>query len=145
MRLEDLKARLDELRRKRAGKPTSLQSIIYRQTRCPFSHIYIPDPLMDLPDLGEVKLFLRLDKTNELPFVVDEWDCDNFSAILRTKAMLYSRLIKKKWAFGECESDKYGGHRFNIVTVKPYAFAYFIEPQTDEFFTQPGKFKFVLF
>jgi hypothetical protein len=99
---------------------------------------------MDLPTLGEVKAFLELDKTDELPFVVDKWDCDNFAALLRTKAMLYSKSLKKNWAFGECESNKYGGHRFNIVTVKPNAVAYFIEPQDDTFFTKTGKFKFIL-
>lgn len=145
MSLEDLKRKLEDMRRGRAGTHTSLEFAIYKQTRCPMSRIYVPDPLMDLPVLEDVRIFLKLDKTNELPFVVDKWDCDNYAALLRTKAMLYSKSIKKNWAFGECESDKYGGHRFNIVTVKPNAFAYFIEPQTDRFFTKTGKFNFILF
>lgn len=143
MSLEDLRARLDDLRRKRAGQPQSLQSLLYKATRCPRSHIHVPDPLMDLPSLEDVKLFLKLDKTNELPFITDKWDCDNYAATLRTKAMLYSKSIKKNWAFGECESNIYGGHRFNIVTVKK-RYVYFIEPQDDSFFTKTGKFKFIV-
>jgi len=98
---------------------------------------------MDLPDVEEVELFLELDKTDELPFEVDEWDCDNYAALLRTKAMLYSRLKKKNWAFGECESNKYGGHRFNIFVAKDWR-VYFVEPQEDTFFTKTGRFKFIL-
>ena len=143
MSLEDLKRKLEQMRRGRAGAPTSLESIIYKQTRCPYSKIFVPDPLMDLPDLAEVELFLELDKTDQLPFVADKWDCDNYAAVLRTKAMLYSKSIKKNWAFGECESDRYGGHRFNIVVVKPRR-VLFIEPQDDSFFTKTGKFKFIL-
>ena len=145
MSLEDLRARLEEMRRKRAGAPTSLQSRIYRQTRCPHSHIYVPDPLMDLPSLEEVKLFLKLDKTDELPYIKDKFDCDNFSGALRGKAILYAQSKGENWAFAECESNKYGGHRFNLVAVKPDAIVYYVEPQSDTFFTQPGWFKFIVF
>lgn len=143
MSLEDLRARLEELRRKRAGQPASLQSLLYKATRCPRSHIYIADPLFNLPNLEEVNLFLRLDKTNELPFETDKWDCDNYALLLHTKAMLYSHSKGENWAFGHCESNKYGGHQFNIVTLRPNNLVLFIEPQNDIFFTQPGKFKFI--
>jgi hypothetical protein len=99
---------------------------------------------MDLPSLEDVKLFLKLDKTDELPYIKDRFDCDNFSGVLRGKALLYGLSKGGNWAFGECESNKYGGHRFNLVVVKPNAKVYFIEPQTDTFFTQPGKFKFIV-
>ena len=143
MSLEDLRARLDELRRKRAGQPASLQSLLYKATRCPRSHIYVPDPLMDLPSLEDVKLFLKLDKTDELPFIKDKFDCDNYSGILRGKCLLYAQTRGENWAFGECETNKYGGHRFNLVVVKG-GHVYFIEPQNDGFFTNPGKFKFIV-
>jgi hypothetical protein len=145
MSLEYLRRRLEEFKRKRTGNPTNLQYLVHRQTLCPMAHIYVPDPLMDLPALEEVKTFLKLDKTNELPFETDRWDCDNYAAVLRTKAMLYSKSIGKNWAFGECESNKYGDHRFNLVAVEPSAYVYYIEPQNDVIFTQPGQFKFILF
>ena len=144
MSLEDLKRKLEEMRRGRAGAPTSLESVIYKQTRCPHSKIFVPDPLMDLPDLEEVGLFLKLDKTNELPFIVDKWDCDNYAGVLYGKFLIYALTKGKNWGFGICESDRYGGHRFNIVVVKPRR-VLFIEPQDDSFFTCPGRFKFILF
>lgn len=143
MSLEDLRRRLEDMRRGRAGAPTSLESILYRWTRCNRSHIYIPDPLMDLPELKEVKIFLELDKTNELPFETDKWDCDNYSALLRVKAMLYSHSKGENWAFGDAESNKYGGHRFNLFVAKGWQ-VYYVEPQDDTLFTKPGKFKFIL-
>jgi hypothetical protein len=97
MSLEDLRKRLEDLRRKRAGQPQSLESLL----------------------------------------------CDNFAGALRGKAILYAQTKKESWAFGECESDKYGGHRFNIVTVKG-KHTLFIEPQEDRFFTKTGKFKFIV-
>jgi hypothetical protein len=129
------------LRKKRQPR---LETIIRRQTRCPRSRIFVPDPLMDLPSLDEVKLFLDLDKTDELPYIKDKFDCDNFSGVLRGKALLYGQSRGENWAFGDCESNKYGGHRFNLVVVKPNAMVYYIEPQTDTFFTQPGRFKFIV-
>jgi len=98
---------------------------------------------MDLPSLDDVKLFLELDKTNELPFIKEKFDCDNFSGVLRGKALLYGQARGENWAFGDCESKKYGGHRFNLVVVNP-DIVYFIEPKNDTFFTQPGRFKFIL-
>jgi hypothetical protein len=145
MSLEDLRARLEERIRARAGVPASLQSQVYKQTRCPHSHIHVPDPLMDLPSLEDVKRFLKLDKTDELPYIKDKFDCDNYSGVLRGKALLYAQSKGENWAFAECESNKYGGHRFNLVAVKPNATVYFIEPQDDSFFTQPGRFKFIVF
>ena len=142
MSLEDLKKRLEELRRKRAGQPASLESLLYKATKCHISHIHVPDPLMDLPRLEDVKLFLELDKTDQLPFIEDNFDCDNFAGVLYGKALLYAQTKGKNWAFGICESDKFGGHRFNIVVVKPVR-VFFIEPQSDFFFTQPGRFKFI--
>lgn len=143
MSLEDLRKRLDDLRRKRAGQPASLESLLYKATRCPRSHIHVPDPLMTLPDLEEVKLFLELDKTDELPFIKDKFDCDNSSLLLHSNAMLYSHSKGENWAFGNCESDLHSGHRFNIVSVKK-GYVYFIEPQDDSFFTKTGKFKFIV-
>ena len=146
MGLDELIARLDELKRKRAGRPPSLKFLVYKATKCPMSHIYIPDPNMDYPDINKVREFLVLDKTDQLPYIEHKWDCDNTAAVLRAKAMLYSRSIGENWAFAECESNIYGGHRFNLVVVKP-AQALYIEPQTDQFFDHPKryKFKFVLF
>ena len=144
MSLEDLRARLEELRRNRAGQPHSLQSVLCKQTRCHYSHIYVPDPLFDLPSLADVKLFLELDKTDKLPFIEHKFDCDNFAGALRGRAILYAQTLGKNWPFGECESNKYGGHRFNLVSVKPNAYAFFIEPQDDTFFTKTGKFKFIV-
>ena len=143
MSLEDLRKRLEDLRRKRIGQPQSLESLLYKATRCPRSHIHVPDPLMTLPRLEEVTLFLELDKTDQLPFIPDKFDCDNFAGALRGKAILYAQTKKESWAFGECESNKYGGHRFNIVTVKG-GHTLFIEPQDDSFFTKTGKFKFIV-
>ena len=133
---------MQTLRKKR--QPT-LKNIVRNQTRCPRSRIYVPDPLMDLPSLEDVKLFLELDRTDELPYIKDNFDCDNFSGVLRGKALLYGLSIGENWAFADCESNKYGGHRFNLVAVKPDARVYYIEPQSDAFFTQPGRFKFIVF
>jgi hypothetical protein len=98
---------------------------------------------MDFPPLEEVKLFLKLDKTDELPFIEHRWDCDNFAGALYGRAQLYSLSLGKNWAFGICESDKFSGHRFNAVVVKPMRVMW-IEPQDDSFFTETGKFKFIL-
>lgn len=142
MSLQDLRERL-LLRRERKGAPVSLQSLLYKATRCRRSHIHIPDPLMSFPSLEEVKTFLKLDKTDQLPFIDHKWDCDNYSALLRSKAMLYSLSKGENWAFGECETNKYAGHRFNLVVVKG-GHIYYVEPQSDAFFTNPGKFKFIV-
>jgi len=99
---------------------------------------------MDLPRLEEVKLFLELDRTDELPYIKDKFDCDNFSGVLRGKALLYGQSKGENWAFGDCESNKYGGHRFNLVVTKPDNIVYYIEPQSDRFFTEPGRFKFIV-
>ena len=128
-------------RRKRSSR---LETIIRNQTRCSRRHIHIPDPLMDLPRLEEVKLFLELDRTDELPYIKDKFDCDNFSGVLRGKALLYGQSKGENWAFGDCESNKYGGHRFNLVVTKPDNIVYYIEPQSDRFFTEPGRFKFIV-
>ena len=143
MSLENLRKRLEDLRRKRAGQPQSLESLLYKQTHCPRSHIYIPDPLMDLPTLEECNLFLTLDKTDKLPFIKHRWDCDDFAGALYGRALLYSLSLGKNWAFGICETNKYDGHRFNIVVVKPMRVLY-VEPQSDGFFTKTGKFKFII-
>lgn len=122
-----------------------LETIVRRQTGCSRRHIHVPDPLMDLPSLEDVKLFLRLDKTDELPYMKDKFDCDNFAGVLYGKALLYGQTKGEDWAFGIGESNKYGGHRFNLVAVKPNTMVYYIEPQSDSFFTQPGRFKFITF
>ena len=134
---------LSSMLRRKKRQPT-LKTIIRDQTRCSRRHIHIPDPLMDLPSLEEVKEFLRLDRTDELPYIKDKFDCDNYSGVLRGKALLYGQARGENWAFGDCESNKYGGHRFNLVVVNPNAVVYFIEPQSDSFFTQPGRFKFIV-
>lgn len=128
----------------RKRRPPTLERIIHDQTRCSRRHIHIPDPLMDLPSVEEVKLFLKLDKTDALPYIKHNFDCDNFSGVLRGKALLYAQARSENWAFGDCESNKYGGHRFNLVVCKPNALVYYIEPKTDSFFTQPGRFKFIV-
>ena len=143
MSLEDLRRKLDELRRKRAGQPQSLESLLYKASRCSRQHIHVPDPLMDFPTLEQAKLFLKLDKTDELPFIEHRWDCDNFAGALYGRAQLYSLPLGKNWAFGICESDKYNGHRFNTIVVKPKRVLW-IEPQDDTFFTKTGRFKFII-
>jgi hypothetical protein len=98
---------------------------------------------MTLPDLEDVKTFLKLDKTNKLPFIKDKFDCDNSSLLLHSNAMLYSHSKGENWAFGNCESDLYSGHRFNIVVLKG-DYVLYVEPQEDTFFTRPGHFKFII-
>lgn len=98
---------------------------------------------MTLPDLEDVKTFLKLDKTNKLPFIKDKFDCDNSSLLLHSNAMLYGHSKGENWAFGNCESDLYGGHRFNIVVLKG-DYVLYVEPQEDTFFTRPGRFKFII-
>lgn len=142
MSLADLRERLAELRRRRAGAPKSLKIIVARQTKCPISKIYIGDRHIDLPSEEEVKEFLRKDKTNELEYA-PPFDCEDFSLRLHYMAKMYGFHEKKSnWAFGNTWSQ---GHGFNLVCVKPNARVIFIEPQSDRYTVPHSKLRFILF
>ena len=142
MSLEDLRRRLEEMRRGRAGVQKSLKSIVARQTKCVRSNIFIGDRHLDLPTEDEVKEFLKKDKTNELEYA-PPFDCEDFSLRLHYMGKMFGFHEKgANWAFANTWSQ---GHGFNLVCVKPDARVIFLEPQSDRYTVPHSKLRFIIF
>lgn len=129
MSLEDLRERLAELRRRRAGAPKSLKSVVARQTKCPMSKIYVPDKHLSLVPEEAFKAFLVTDKTNEAKYSVD-WNCDDFARNLYNNVRNWGLKEKNaNYAFALVWTQR---HALNGYAREPDGRFIFLEPQTDK-------------
>lgn len=128
MSLQDLRERLAELRRRRAGAPKSLKSIVARQTKTPMSKIYVPDKHLSLVPEEALKAFLEKDKTDKAQYSVD-WDCDDYARNLFNNVRNWGlKDMNANYAFALVWTQR---HALNGFAREPDGKFVWIEPQTD--------------
>ena len=128
MGLNELIARLEELKRKRAGEPSSLKFLVSKQTKTPMSKIHVPDKHLSLVPEEALMAFLVIDKTDEAKYSVD-WNCDDFARNLWNNV--------RNWGLKEMNAN----YAFALVWTQAHALCgyarepdgkfIFLEPQTD--------------
>lgn len=74
--------------------------------------------------ISEFMKILKEDKTNNLKYISETFDCENFAAIFKNRLALYYGIT----AVGVVLNYK-GGHAFNVVVCSDGV--YVLEPQTD--------------
>ena len=142
MSLEDLRRRLEEMRRGRAGVQKSLKSVVSRQTGTPMSKIHIPDKHLDLVPEVPLDEFLALDRTDEAKCSV-KWNCDDFARNLWNNV--------RNWGLREKNSN----YAFALVWIQNHALCGYVrepdakfvwvEPQTDKITQIHSRPIFILF
>lgn len=97
----------------------------------------LTDSTYQLPTKDEVLSAIEKTKVNEIEYVAEEWDCEDFARCFVSK--MHEQGIKSAgrvlaWS---------GNHAFNIVAVQgdPVEFV-FVEPQTDEIVVPYSKDKY---
>ena len=142
MSLADLRRRLEEMRRRRAGATKSLKVLVARQTKCAMSKIFIPDKHLDYVPESALKVFLVKDKTDRMQYSSD-WNCDDFAR------NLYNNV--RNWGLKEMNANyAYAlvwtqGHALNGYAREPDGKFIFLEPQTDRRTEIHSKPVFILF
>ena len=63
------------------------------------AEIYLPDNFCKVYDKEEVKRFLHLDETDKIPYVREEFDCDDFTAKLFEKfaGLVWTNVHALNW------------------------------------------------
>ena len=134
---------LDDLRKKIGKKKqTSLKRIVRKATGCPSRNIFIPDKHLDLVDDADAKEFLKQDFTDRETYVVERFDCDDFSRNVYNNARNYGFKVKKKnWCWAEIWIAT---HALNLYVNQDMKVV-FIECQTDEKTAIHSRARFVKF
>ena len=99
----------------------------------------LPDSAYWVTGLPDLKLILVRNWVSELQWLADEFDCDDFGAMLFTHLSYYWRLNSAWPVWGDTDR---GYHGFNVMGLWDRAegrvIVRLIEPQTDAVFTTHG-------
>lgn len=114
------------------GKVTGLEIVeVFLTLGVESGKIYLSDSEKDLTVMSELEGFLRRNKLNEVPYVAEKYDCDDFTN------RLLGDISIPGWAsipFGKAWGVLAKGlHAYNVFIVKVNndLVAYYVEPQTD--------------
>lgn len=109
----------------------SMKQLLWTKTKCPPQHIHVTDRHLDLITREELDEFLMLDKTNEIPYVGEKFDCDDYALRLWYLGKTWFRAEKNKnAAIGYVITE---GHALNICVLQgPPIKVVWVEPQTDQ-------------
>lgn len=95
----------------------------------------VPAELKQFESEEELIEWLHTDKTDELPYIRDLFECENFARTLMRHALddghYMSFQVLKNYTRPETEEFIEGPHAINSTIIGNYI--YFIDPQTDEF------------
>ena len=95
----------------------------------------VPADLKQFESEEELIEWLNTDKTDELPYIRDLFECENFARTLMRHALedghYMSFQVLKNYTRPETEEFIEGPHAINSTIIGNYI--YFIDPQTDEF------------
>jgi len=117
-----------------APAPTSMRTLIYRATGCPYAHIHVRDARLDPISRVDLNVFLEQDKTDLMRYIKESRDCDDYA--LRLQWMARDYFFKKGINVAFCMIEapiSTDMHRLNGVALKGNIFNV-IEPQTDGVF-----------
>lgn len=119
----------DLLERMGKKKQPTLRSLLRKQTGISYRNIYVSDKYIDLISDEDMDTFLKLDKSNELPWKPEIFDCDDISRVFLNSA--------KIWFYKEKNINAAVGwiwtarHAFNFYINQALKIV-FIEPSTDQ-------------
>jgi len=107
-------------------------------------HVHLSDANYDLYSKSELERFLGDDRTNGRKYVQDQFDCDNYAAVLFGNESIWQDLSagqpgrKGSSAFGILWGDikGVGAHALNFW-VAPDRTCHLVEPQNDKVFKLP--------
>jgi hypothetical protein len=92
-------------------------------------------PLRQFESEEELIKWLHIDKTDELPYIKDLFECENFSRTLMKHALedgyYMSFQVLKNYSRPKTKEFVEGPHAVNSTIIGNYI--YFIDPQNDEF------------
>jgi hypothetical protein len=99
----------------------------------------LPDSEYYLPSMEEVISVLQEDKTNDMTYTAEMFDCDDFSALVKAAFIrdAYKKRLQRTHALGIIWGNFPTPHAINWVVTSDKQF-WFIEPQKDSIF-KPGK------
>lgn len=95
--------------------------------------VYMNDSSYKCPTLEALQTFLLKDEVSDKPYVADEYDCENYSIDTLSHVLNYFGNIP----FGSAKLHNTvdgGGHRLNCAYIEGQW--YWVEPQTDEMYTE---------
>jgi hypothetical protein len=95
----------------------------------------VPAELKQFESEEELAEWLNADKTDELPYIKDLFECENFARTLMRNALgnghYISFQVLKNYTRPDTREFTEGPHAINSTIIGNYI--YFIEPQTDDF------------
>ena len=95
----------------------------------------VPAKLKQFESEEELVEWLHIDKTDELPYIKDLFECENFARTLMRHALedgyYMSFQVLKNYRRPDTKEFIEGPHAINSTIIGNYI--YFIEPQTDNF------------
>ena len=95
----------------------------------------VPVELRPFASVDELSEWLLVDKTDELPYIKDLLECENFARTLMTNTLnnghYMSFQVLKNYTRPDTREFIAGPHAINNTFIGNYI--YFIDPQTDEF------------
>lgn len=95
----------------------------------------VPLELREFASEEELAEWLVADKTNEIPYMKDIFECENFARSLMKHALndgnYMSFQVLKNYTRPETNEFTEGPHAINSTIIGNYV--YFIDPQTDEY------------
>jgi hypothetical protein len=97
----------------------------------------VPLELREFESEEELAEWLAADKTNEIPYMKDIFECENFARSLMKHALnnghYMSFQVLKNYTRPDTKEFTEGPHAINSTIIGNYV--YFIDPQTDEYWT----------
>jgi hypothetical protein len=97
----------------------------------------VPLELREFASEQELAEWLAADKTDELPYIKDIFECENFARSLMKHALnnghYMSFQVLKNYTRPDTKEFTEGPHAINSTIIGNYV--YFIDPQTDEYWT----------
>ncbi len=95
----------------------------------------VPLELREFESEEELAEWLAVDKTDEIPYMKDIFECENFARSLMKRALndgnYMSFQVLKNYTRPETKEFTEGPHAINSTIIGNYV--YFIDPQTDEY------------
>jgi hypothetical protein len=96
----------------------------------PNAEIRIADSYYDLVPYSELLRWLNTDSLEQMHWIIDIWDCDDFARESRCRMMRLNRINNMNLVYAYCEGWVPGGyHAFNLSICDGIKI---IEPQNDD-------------
>jgi hypothetical protein len=123
-----------------APKPEVTETVVEKTIEVPVTKYVeiekeVPAELKQFESEEELAAWLDTDKTNELPYIKDLFECENFARTLIRHALregyYLSFQVLKNYTRPDTNEFIAGPHAINSIIIGNVI--YFIDPQTDDF------------